>query len=81
MEFGATREMFLTPCRIRHKSLLSLKSGKGAHLSGAKGPGQVIPDAINPPKVSPVEDLFGQTFESIPLSHLPNWKTGSLEGK
>lgn len=36
MEFGATREMFPTPCRIRHKSLLRLKSGKGAHLSGAK---------------------------------------------
>jgi len=49
-----------------------------ASFDGAKGPGQVIPDAINPPKVSPVEDLFGQTFESIPLSHLPNWKTGSL---
>ncbi|WP_237683131.1 hypothetical protein [Pseudomonas sp. B14(2022)] len=45
---------------------------------GAKGPGQVIPDAISPPKFSRVEDLFGQTFESIPLSHLPNWKTGSL---
>ncbi|WP_236425820.1 hypothetical protein, partial [Pseudomonas syringae] len=36
------------------------------------------PDEINPPKFSRVEDLFGQTFESIPLSHLPNWKTGSL---
>ncbi|SDO83060.1 Possible hemagglutinin [Pseudomonas extremorientalis] len=47
-------------------------------LKGAKGPVQVIPDAISPPKLSPVEDLFGQTFESIPLSHLPNWKTGSL---
>jgi len=39
---------------------------------------QVIPDAISPPKFSRVEDLFGQTFESIPLSHLLNWKTGSL---
>ncbi|QOD67346.1 hemagglutinin repeat-containing protein [Pseudomonas brassicacearum] len=47
-------------------------------FTGAKGPVQVVPDAVNPPKVSPVEDLFGQTFESIPLSHLPNWKTGSL---
>ncbi|SDX16654.1 filamentous hemagglutinin [Pseudomonas syringae] len=48
-------------------------------VNGAKGPEQVTPaDAISPPKVSPVEDLFGQTFESIPLSHLPNWKTGSL---
>jgi hypothetical protein len=36
MEFGATREMFPTPCRIRHKSLLRLKSGKGAHSSGPK---------------------------------------------
>ncbi|WP_404940735.1 DUF637 domain-containing protein [Pseudomonas amygdali] len=45
---------------------------------GAKGPGQVTPDVISPPKLSSVEDLFGQTFESIPLSHLPNWKTGSL---
>ena len=45
---------------------------------GAKGPGQVTPDAISPPKLSSVEDLFGQTFESVPLSHLPNWKTGSL---
>ncbi|SDZ69595.1 hypothetical protein, partial [Pseudomonas salomonii] len=47
-------------------------------VDGAKGPGQVIPDEINPPKFSRIEDLFGQTFESIPLSHLPNWKTGSL---
>ncbi|WP_236433105.1 hemagglutinin repeat-containing protein [Pseudomonas syringae] len=47
-------------------------------VDGAKGPEQVIPDEINPPKFSRVEDLFGQTFESIPLSHLPNWKTGSL---
>ncbi|WP_422910546.1 DUF637 domain-containing protein [Pseudomonas sp. MAC6] len=31
-----------------------------------------------PEKVSSIEDLFGQTFESIKLSHLPNWKTGSL---
>ncbi|WP_455922160.1 two-partner secretion domain-containing protein [Pseudomonas putida] len=46
--------------------------------AGAKGPGQVTSDAISPPKLSSVEDLFGQTFESIPLSHLPNWKTGSL---
>jgi hypothetical protein len=45
---------------------------------GAKGPGQVTSDAISPPKLSSVEDLFGQTFESVPLSHLPNWKTGSL---
>ncbi|MDY0937418.1 hemagglutinin repeat-containing protein [Pseudomonas viridiflava] len=46
--------------------------------AGTKGPEQVTPDAINPPKFSRIEDLFGQTFESIPLSHLPNWKTGSL---
>ena len=26
-----------------------------------------------------LDDLYGQTFESIPLSHLPNWKTGSLK--
>ncbi len=48
-----------------------------ASFDGAKGPGQLAPDAISPPKLSSVEDLFGQTFESIPLSHLPNWKTGS----
>ncbi len=49
-----------------------------ASVLDAKGPGQVTPDAISPSKLSSVEDLFGQTFESIPLSHLPNWKSGSL---
>ncbi|MCQ2995032.1 hypothetical protein QCD79_12765 [Pseudomonas quasicaspiana] len=49
-----------------------------ASFEGAKGPGEVTPDAISPPKLRSVEDLFGQTFDSIPLSHLPNWKTGSL---
>jgi len=48
------------------------------NVENAKGPVQVIPDATSPPKFSRIEDLFGQTFESIPLSHLPNWKTGSL---
>lgn len=42
MEFGATREMFPTPCRIRHKSLLRLKSGKGAHSSGPKATPSVL---------------------------------------
>ena len=44
----------------------------------APKPEQGPPDVIRPPKLSRIEDLFGQTFESIPLSHLPNWKTGSL---
>ncbi|MBJ9977590.1 hemagglutinin repeat-containing protein [Pseudomonas sp. S75] len=53
-------------------------AGKGEGGAGAKEPGQANPDIVDPPKFSSIEDLFGQTFESIPLSHLPNWKTGSL---
>lgn len=32
MEFGATREMFLTPYRIRHESVLSLKKVEKARI-------------------------------------------------